>query len=264
MNDSDVMEEKPLETETPNEASVEEALEEGGGDVQAEVTPPTPEEVAEGGAQDLEEGTVSSELSGEDTAMQEKAPGKDSRKVLRRVLWLAIGLAIAFFVGGGLVYNYMVVPTSAAREQAEKEAQAAQQQVADLQSEVDDLKAQLEALNADMGELQEENDALYAARMESETHVILLRVMADVYAARQSLQAGDSKTALLFLNGVDEKLEQLGEYLGDSESQNISNLQKRLSLILSGMEKDKTTALKDMDIILFSLSQLENTYFALP
>ena len=271
LNQLETVPEEPTEEETVSEEMVskEQGLEEVGVESAGaleEGTPPAEESAEQTGLE--EEGTQYEDAAAvEQIASQPPVAEKPKNKFWRRVLWITVGLVVAALIGAGLTYNFLYMPMKTAWQDASAQVNVANTKIESLQTELSDAQAQVDDLEAQISTLEEENEVAYDARMESETHVILLRVLSDVYAARQALEAEESHTARLFLLRAGKKIPQLGEYLSnnfDVMPQDMANLKTRVTLILNGMESDPETALLDLDILVNSLSQLENAYFAVP
>lgn len=227
-------------------------------EVEAGITASTdmPAEEPEGRFED------SAQVSMETTQPPESREKRSS--VWRRVLWTGGGMLLMLLLGGILVYAFFYTNLEADYIEKDNQLRQANQQIEELQGQNEALSGEVDDLKKQVQGLEDERQLLNQALDTRDAHIALLRLLADVYAARSALTNGDAETALLFLSQADEKVQLLGEYLDSQASGSVSNMQKRLELVRTEMEEQPELALQDLDTLANTLAQLESTFFAIP
>ncbi len=200
-----------------------------------------------------ESGEVQAGLSGPEEQPEESAFRKGLRRFLR-----ALAMAVILF-GLGMLFMFYVFQRP--------RIQTLNDQVQTLQAENQGLSDQVESLQNELdalGDVASENEALEESLAESQVHVRLLAVLADVRAAQVSLSGEDGDLARSQLTGVPEALEALGELLPSERQGELDAMLNRANLVIEEIETDTFAAQSDLEVLANSLIQLENSLFVLP
>ncbi len=186
------------------------------------------------------------------------------KRWLRRTIYGALALMVVFLLGlltgRLLLYN----PTARQLDQANQELQDANQRVTELESRVSDLLQGKESDQARQKELQESYHLLQEEMGAVRLHAILLRIQADVNAARIALFNDDPSSARLYLSLTPDRLGELETLLGLEHRPVVENMGQRLDLVLDEMRHEREVAKADLEVLVNQLMQLENTLFAVP
>jgi hypothetical protein len=204
------------------------------------------------------------EDTGEETEPPPPEPPDRLKRWFRRALYGALALTVVFLLG--LLTGRLVLYNPAARrlDQANQELQDANQRVRELESRLSDLLREKETDHARQEELQESYQLLQEEMDSVRLHAVLLRIQADVNAARIALLDDDPSSARLYLSSTPDRLQELETVLGLEHRSVVENMEQRLGLVLDEMRQERELAQADLEVLANHLMQLENTLFAVP
>lgn len=178
------------------------------------------------------------------------------RRFFRRLLW-TLAFAFALFAAGFLTAWYAVYqPAAGQLEQARQELQTAQQQQADLEVKQAELEGQLSDAQARIADLEGQLEAAQAEAQRQKARVYVLSALADTYAAKLSLERGETATARLYLANAKAALTLLHDLLPDQEAV-ITEMKHRIDQALGKLDTNPLAAQGDMDVVTNGLVQLE-------
>lgn len=192
----------------------------------------------------------------EEVTAQPPADKKKESKLgsfFRRALRWAIGLLIVFLLGGlamGLVFYQ---PLNQNFNLVKSERDQAQQNIKNLQGQLDSLTP-----------LSTQNKTLQEQLSKSELHVSILSAEANINAAQVALLNSKPADARLFLNKTVITLKTLLGMLPPDQQNVVTDMQNRLNLALGELDNNKFAAQSDLNVLVTSLLQMENTLFAKP
>ncbi len=199
-------------------------------------------------------------IRGEETDSTPAMPGKPESKFksfVRRLVRWTVGVLIVLGLGALALYLGVYRPRQAELKQQLGEAQT---QISTQQDRITALEAQV----ADLTPLEAANKTLQEALTQAELHLKLLSALSDVRGAQFALALGNLEDARLQLTRTPETLAALRDGLPADEQAAVDSMLGRLQLVLDEMETDAFAAQSDMDVVVNSLIQLENTLFITP
>jgi hypothetical protein len=179
-------------------------------------------------------------------------PEKRSSRILTSILRWVLGLLIVFGLGAMATLFALYLPNRQAVVSLEAQLEDANLQIDELESQV----ASLMILETKNQSLQEELD-------QANMHILLLRTLSNVNAARISLIDDDVATARAYLSKADT-LKDLAVLMGPEQRDEINAMVNRLELALSELEKDSFAAQSDLEVLATNLMELKNTFFGEP
>lgn len=178
------------------------------------------------------------------------APATDEPKPVRKPLtpfqrFLRAALRWTALVVGvfalGLLSGYILLYQPAQRQNAQ-------------------LKASLTTANQKAGttdQLKSENEQLTQQVNLANGHILLLQALNDANSARLGLANKDTASARKVLTPTSATLDRLVSALGPDQQQTAKAAQARLSLVLTELSSDPTTAASDLAILSKQLVDLE-------
>jgi hypothetical protein len=175
------------------------------------------------------------------------------RRFFRIALRWVIGLLIVFFLGVLAMEFVLYRPLEQKVAELTSERDRAQQAVKDLQGQLDSLAP-----------LSTQNKTLQEQLSKSELHVSILSAEANVNAAQVALLNGKPADARLVLNKTVITLKALQGMLAPDQQKVVTDMQSRLNLALGELDNNKFAAQSDLNVLVTSLLQLENTFFTNP
>lgn len=195
---------------------------------------------------------------GEKAPPETPAPESKIRKFLRTLLRWAIAVLVVFGLGILLSLLLFYLPKTRELRQANQNLQEAQAQVSTLESQIAALENQIEALN----ELNEINQSLRTELDSANQHVILLTALTNAYAAQLALAEDDTQTAQTHLDQTAAALASLEPALGAGHPETFDTIQRRLALVLEGLDSNAFAAQSDLQVLINLLIQWEADLFA--
>jgi cytoskeletal protein RodZ len=192
----------------------------------------------------------------EEVAAQPPVVKKKENKLrgfFRTALRWVIGLLIVFFLGVIAMYLVLYRPLEQKVTEITSERDQAQQTVKNLQGQLDSLTP-----------LSAQNKTLQEQLSKSELHVSILSAEANINAAQVALLNSKPADARLVLNKTVITLKTLQGMLPPDQQKVVTDMQNRLNLALSELDNNKFAAQSDLNVLVTSLLQLENTFLAKP
>jgi len=188
---------------------------------------------------------------------QEKGREKPPESRLNRFLVRALRSLLIFLIilglGALLAIYTLYMPARQALAQAKAESAQLNQKLAEMESRMENVTA-----------LEQKNQELQAALDKASLHVTILSARADIAAAQLALAQNDPAKARLALSKTPDTLKALSELLEPSQKKVATDMQERLSLAIKGIGQNAYAAASDLDVLMTSLMELENAYFAKP
>jgi cell division protein FtsB len=179
------------------------------------------------------------------------------RRGVRRI-FRALAMVVIIF-GLGMLFTYFTF--------LQPRVQTLNEQIQTLETENQGLSGRVEQLQGEvdsLGPLEDENQVLTESLADSQIHVRLLAVLADVRAAQISLSIDDRDLARSQLAGVPDGLEALGSLLPSDRQGELVSMLNRANLAIEEIETDAFAAQSDLEVLANSLIQLENSLFVTP
>ena len=193
------------------------------------------------------------EKQAEETPPEEmEAPREPTRfqLFLRRALRRSVSVLLIFALGVVAIWFARVQPQNAELTQLRASQDEADARIAELEQRVESLLA-----------LEAENSALQAELDESQLHVTLLRVLAEVSTAQLALKDGRVETAEAALAETDDLLAELQDMVEESQVAAVEGMRDRLALVLEEIDDDAFAAENDLEVLRNSLLALEGSLF---
>jgi hypothetical protein len=175
------------------------------------------------------------------------------RGFLRTAFRWVTGLLIVFFLGVLAMELVFYIPLEQKLNQAKSERDQALQSVKTIQSRLDNLAP-----------LSTQNATLLEQSGKSEMHVSILSAEASVNTALVALLNSKPADARLVLNKTVITLKTLQGKLPANQQSVVTDMQNRLNLALGELDNNKFAAQSDLNVLITSLIQLENTLFTNP
>jgi len=175
-----------------------------------------------------------------------------NRFLVRTLRWLA-GILIVMGIGALLVIFTLYRPLQQRLGDSQVQGEQADQRIADLEGQIESLSP-----------FESQNQDLKAELEKSELHVAILSARADVATAQLALAKNDDTKARLALSKTPETLKKLGDLLEADKKKVATDMQDRLVLATKGIGVNAYAAASDLDVLMTSLIELENAYFAKP
>jgi cell division protein FtsB len=175
------------------------------------------------------------------------------RRFFRLALRWVVGLLIVFLLGVLATTLLFYRPTLERLNQLQAEHQQSVQRVAELEAEV-----------ARLSELERRNQALEKDLATANLDRKLLKILADVNAARFALSSGDAAGARLILSKAPAALKEIALLVSQDQRESVTAMQNRLDLALSEMERDAFAAQSDLGVLASNLAQLEEAVVSSP
>ena len=186
--------------------------------------------------------------------ISEKSKLGRGRRIWRSVLVWMVVIAAALLIGLSAYHflRYKPVSDTLLRTQSEL-----------LQANLtnDDLEARLTTLDDEIANLEGDNQALQTELSEDKLHLELLKVLVDVSNARIDLFLEDVAGARDVLSDTPQRLENLLPAVAEFDANLAISMPQRLSLIVSGLERDIETAKIDLELFTKDLLEVEAAIF---
>jgi cytoskeletal protein RodZ len=186
-----------------------------------------------------------------------KAKKPKSRRFQRflraSLIWL-VAIAVVFMTGV-LTYHFTRYrPLNKTLTQAQSDLVEANQNISDLET-------RLAAANDKVAALESDNQALQSEMDTAKAHLELLRVLVDINNARLALFQNNVEAAKAALTNTSQRLEDLRPSIAEYDASLAKSMPQRLSLIISGLERDVETAKIDLELITKDLLEIEGAIF---
>lgn len=180
-------------------------------------------------------------------------PESRARRFFRLAIRWVVGLLIVFLLGVLTATLLFYRPTLARLTQLQAEYEQATQRVAELEAEV-----------ARLSTLEQRNRALEEELANANLRLKVLRVLADVHAARWALSQEDATGAQQILAQSSEALKEIAKLAGATHREDITAMQNRLGLALDELGRDAFAAQSDLGVLASNLAQLEQSLASSP
>jgi hypothetical protein len=171
----------------------------------------------------------------------------------KALIWLAV-IVVAFLAGVLVFYMALYKPLDRTYIETSNNLVQSNQTIAELQIKNNALVIQATGLD-------KEKTVLQSALDQADNQLILLSVMEDVSEGRLALMNNDVPGAKIALEKTSTSLESLAPVFSTVDATLASSLDQRLSLALSGMDKDMETAKVDLQLLSKSLKDIELVLF---
>ena len=192
----------------------------------------------------------------------EKPQPSRLRRFFRQVLiWLVI-IAASFLAGVITVHYVRYKPLSAALTETQTALNQANQEIDGLQAESEKFNTTLKEANAKITKLEGEKRGMQAELDSATAHLELLQVLVDVSNARIALFLNDLEGAKAALVDTPQRLDNLLPRIAEFDADLAQSTPQRLSLIVSGMNRDIETAKIDLELFTKDLLEIEAALFS--
>jgi len=227
-------------------------MEQKNADIQPEQ--PTPETLAAARASAPPESVATSTKAGK------TQPGRLQRFFRKALLWLVV-LAVAFLAGLVTDHYLRVKPLSELIVETQATLDQANQEISNLQAETARLNTVIQEANDRITSLESEKVALQEELETANAHLELLQVLVDVSNARLALFLNDVDAAKAALVNTPQRLDNLLPTIAEFDTILAQSMPQRLSLIISGLERDTETAKIDLELFTKDLLEIEAALF---
>jgi len=183
------------------------------------------------------------------TKAEKTQPGRLQRFFRKVLIWLVV-IAIGFLAGIVTYHFVRYKPLSEANVETQAALDQANQEITDLQSET----KKIATLESEKSNLQDQLETATA-------HLELLQVLVDVSNARLALFLKDVEGAKAALANTPQRLDNLLPFIAEFDTNLAQSMPQRLSLIVSGLERDIETAKIDLELFTKDLLKIERTMF---
>jgi chromosome segregation ATPase len=172
---------------------------------------------------------------------------------------VVLGIA---FVGGLATDHYLrYKPLAEDLRNAQATIDQANQQISDLQEQNGKLNTQIEEANNKVIALESESNTLKAESENTSAHIELYQMLVDVSNARVALFQKDVAGAKTALVNTPQRLDDLLPRMAKSDPELAKSMPQRLSLIVSGLDRDTETAKIDLEVFAKDLIKIETLMF---
>lgn len=183
-------------------------------------------------------------------------PGRLQRFFRWALVWLVI-VALAFLAGMIADHYLRYKPLSENLAQTQTELDQANQTISDLQAELDKLNTTLQAANDKVVSLEGGRETLQQELDTAQAHLELVQVLVEINNARLALFLDDTEGAKAALANTPEKLDNLSPHLAEFDADLAQSMSQRLSLIVTGLDRDTETAKIDLELLIKNLLEIE-------
>ena len=187
----------------------------------------------------------------------EKPQLSRSRRFIRRLL---IGLVVIgmIFLAGLVSDHYLrYEPLSESFHKTQASLEQANQNMSELQAQTGQLNILLQEANDKVISLNREKKTLQDELEMATQHLELLRVLVDVSNARLALALNDTEGAKAALVDTRQGLDNFLPRIAEIDPLLAKSMPQRLSLIVSGLERDTETAIIDLGLFANDLLEIE-------
>ena len=190
----------------------------------------------------------------ESTTNEIQEPSRFQIFLRKGVIWL--GVVVVSFLVGFLVFFLTIYSPLNSKYKENNDSLAQSKQT------VDSLQSEALSLNNQISKLEKENQDITSQLGKTINHRELLFVLEEVSTARLALANNDIPGAKIALDKTSSRLEALAPVFASVDANLAQSLSQRLSLVLSGMDKDVETAQVDLQLLSRSLMDIETTLFS--
>jgi hypothetical protein len=191
---------------------------------------------------DASQATTSPELVNPSPKVEKPQPSRLQRFFRKVLIWLVV-LAVTFVAGIATDHFLRYVPLSKAIVDTER------------------LTIEIQEANDKITSLESGNKASQDELENATAHLRLLQVLVDVSNARLALFLTDVEGAKTSLINTQERLDDLLPRITEFDTNLAQSMPQRLSLIVSGLERDTETAKIDLELFTKDLLEIEAGVF---
>jgi uncharacterized coiled-coil DUF342 family protein len=134
--------------------------------------------------------------------------------------------------------------------------------ISNLQEQIGKLTTQVQEANNKVTALNSESNTLKAEAENASAHLELYRILVDVSNARVALFQKDVKGAKAALINTQKRLDALLPLISKYDPNLKESLPQRLSLIVSGLDRDTETVKIDLELFAKDLLEVESKMFS--
>lgn len=194
------------------------------------------------------------------TKEKKPQPSRLQRFFRKALIWLVV-FAITFLAGMVTDHYLRYKPLSESMGEAQEALNQANQDISGLQAETDRLNAVIQEANDKITSLESEKKALQDELETATSHLNLLQVLIDVSNSRLALFLDDVEGAKDALVNIQQRLDNLLPRIAEFDANLAQSIPQRLSLIVSGLERDTETAKIDLELFTKDLLEIEAAIF---
>ncbi len=192
---------------------------------------------------------------------QEKPQLSRLRRFFRNLLIGLVVLGITFLAGIVTDHYLRYQPLSEAFLETQATLNQANQKINDLQAQIGQLNTLLKESNDKAISLKSETTALQDESEMAKAHLELLQTLVDVRNAQLALFQDDVEGAKTALVSTQQRLNNLLPRIPEFDANLAQSLPQRLSLIVSGLDRDTDTAKIDLELFAKDLLAVEVMMF---
>jgi cell division protein FtsB len=181
-------------------------------------------------------------------AKPEKPQLSRARRFFRKVLIVLVVLGITYVAGIATDHYLRYKPLSEDLSKAQTTIDQANQDISDLQEQIGKLNTQFQEANNKVISLDSESNTLKTDAEMTGAHLELLQMLVDVSNARVALYQKDIKGAKAALVNTQQRLDDLLPLMAKFDPNLKESMPQRLSLIVSGLDRDSETARIDLEL----------------
>lgn len=194
------------------------------------------------------------------TKAEKPQPSRLQRFFRKIFIWLVV-LAIAFLAGIVTDHYLRYKPLSEAIVETQTALDQSNQDTSGLQAETESLNTVIQKANDKITSLEGEKKAVQDELETATAHLKLLQVLVDVSNARLALFLNDVEGAKAALVNTQQRLDNLLLRIAEFDTNLAQSMPQRLSLIISGLERDTETAKIDLGLFTKDLLEIEAAMF---
>jgi cell division protein FtsB len=184
-----------------------------------------------------------------------------ARQFIRKLLTVLVVLGIIFVAGIATDHYLRYKPLSDELLKAQAINDQANQEISDLQAQIGKLNTQVQEASNKVVALDSESNTLKAEAENASAHLELYQMLVEVSNARVALLQKDVKGAKAALVNTQQRLNDLLPLMVKFDPNLKESMPQRLSLVVSGLDRDTETAKIDLDLFAKDLLAIEAKMF---
>jgi uncharacterized phage infection (PIP) family protein YhgE len=188
-------------------------------------------------------------------------PGRLQLFFRKALIWLVV-VAVVFLAGMIADHFLRYRPLSESLAHTQTELNQANQAISDLQAKLEKLNTTTQEANDRVASLEDGRKTLQEELDTTTAHLELLQVLVDINNARLALFLDDMEGAKAALANTSQKLDNLTPRITEFDPNLAQSMPQRLSLIITGLERDPETAKIDLELLTKNLLDIEAALFA--
>jgi septal ring factor EnvC (AmiA/AmiB activator) len=211
-------------------------------------------------ATDTPQAPIQSEPISVPAETKKARPGRLQRFFRKALVWLIV-VAFAFLAGMIADHYLRYRPLSEDLAHTRTELDHANQSISDLQAELERLNTTIQEANDRVASLEGGRKSLQEELDTARAHLELLQVLVEISNARLALFLNDTEGAKAALVSTPQRLDNLSPHITEFDANLAQNMSQRLSLIITGLERDTETAKIDLELLTKNLLDIEAALF---